>query len=539
MCMARTRAVIGPLVAVLWVAPLAAQTPSGTIRGHVADGASHQPLAGVSISIGSHITLSQSDGAYVITGVPAGTDTVRARMIGYAPAAQAVRVAAGDTAVVDLALAPRAISLAQVVVVGYGRERAGNITGAVKQVTADQFNTGRIVTPQNLIQGKVAGVQVVDNNEPGGGLSIRIRGATSVNASSDPLYVVDGVPLGTGAGGGLPVTGRDPLNFLNPDDIESITVLKDASAASIYGANAANGVVIIKTKTGHGDTHVRYNGSVSASSVTRLPSMLNAAQFRAAVQQYAPQNVAQLDNANTDWFSQVDRTAFGQDHNIVVAGAGTSNDYRLSFGYLNQDGIVKGTTTERASLGVNYDQRLLDDHLELRTSPKGSRAFDSFTPGGVLSNAAQMGPTQPVMDPTTVTGYYDWPGNTLTSPDNPVAILNLASSQGTTYRSVGNAQATYHLAFLDALSATVNLGYDIAKVTQKTFTPSVLHGESKSGEDGYDYRTDPSQLNTILETYLDYSAPIDVLPGNVAVTAGYSYSKSHAEYPSYTATTQI
>src|SRR5690348_4517460 len=322
MCMARTRAVIGPLVAVLWVAPLAAQTPSGTIRGHVADGASHQPLAGVSISIGSHITLSQSDGAYVITGVPAGTDTVRARMIGYAPAAQAVRVSAGDTVVVDLALTPRAVGLAQVVVVGYGRERAGNITGAVKQVTSDKFNTGRIVTPQNLIQGKVAGVQVVDNNEPGGGLSIRIRGATSVNASSDPLYVVDGMPLGTGAGGGLSVTGRDPLNFLNPEDIESITVLKDASAASIYGANAANGVVIIKTKSGQGGPHVQYSGSVSSSSVTRLPSMLNAEQFRAAVQQYAPQNAAQLSNANTDWFSQVDRTAFGQDHNIVVSGAG-------------------------------------------------------------------------------------------------------------------------------------------------------------------------------------------------------------------------
>src|SRR5690242_5618147 len=413
-CMRGLRCCIAVGLAVLFTAPLGAQSATGTVRGRVTDATSQQPLAGVTVSVGIRAALSQADGRYVITNVPAGSDSVRARLIRYGPAAQAITIAGGDTLTADMALSAQAVGLAAVVVVGYGQQTAGNITGAVTQVNSGEFNTGRIITPQALIQGKVAGVQVVDNNEPGGGLSIRIRGATSVNASSDPLYVVDGVPLGTGAGGGLSVTGRDPLNFLNPDDIESITVLKDASAASIYGANAANGVVIIKTKTGHGDTHVRYNGSVSASSVTRLPSMLNAEQFRAAVQQYAPQNVAQLDNANTDWFSQVDRTAFGQDHNIVVSGAGASNDYRLSFGYLNQNGIIKGTTTERASLGVNYDQRLLDDHLELRTSLKGSRAFDSFTPGGVLSNAAQMGPTQPIMDPTTVTGYYDWPGNALT-----------------------------------------------------------------------------------------------------------------------------
>ena len=533
--MTHVRSAIGPLLALLWITPLSAQSPGGTVRGRVTDGTTQQPLAGVTVTIGTRGTLTENDGAYVISGVPAGTDTVRARMLGYAPATQAVSVTDGASTTADFALTQRAVSLSQVVVVGYGHQRAGDIAGAVKQVNADQFNTGTVITPQMLIQSKVAGVQVVDNNEPGGGISIRIRGATSVNASSDPLYVIDGMPVSSGAGAGLSA-GRDALNFLNPDDIESITVLKDASAAAIYGANAANGVVLIKTKSGSGGPHVQYSGSVSASSVTRLPQILNAAQFRAAVEQYAPGSVGQLGNANTNWFDQVDRTGWGQEHNVVVSGAGQSNDYRVSVGYLNQDGIINSTSTQRLSLGLNYNQRLLHDQLEVHANVKGSRALDQFAPGGLLSNAAQFGPTQPIFDPTSTTGFYEWPGDLLTSADNPVAIMKLASSNGTTFRSVGNAQVEYHLPFLPALSANVNVGYDATNVSQETFTPSVLHSETKSGENGYDYRQDPSALNEVLDTYLDYNAPLNIVPGGINLTAGYSYSQSHAEYPSYTAT---
>jgi hypothetical protein len=209
--MRRAECGIGALLAVLWVTPLGAQQPTGTIRGHVSDGATHQPLSGVTIAVGSHAALTQSDGRYVITRVPAGTDTLRTRMIGYASAKQAVTVVGGDTVVVDFPLSPQAVSLSEIVVTGYGEQRAGNITGAVKQVTAAEFNNGRLISPEQLIENKVAGVQLVDNNEPGGNLTIRIRGATSVNASSEPLYVVDGVPLGTGAGGGISI-GRDSLN---------------------------------------------------------------------------------------------------------------------------------------------------------------------------------------------------------------------------------------------------------------------------------------------------------------------------------------
>ena len=227
---------------------LQAQGTSGIVAGRVLDNSSGAPITGAAIAVGDRGTLSGADGRFAITQVPAGTQTLRITLIGYADATQTVNVTAGQTTTVVVRLTPQAVELAEIVAIGYGTQRAANVTGAVEQVTAEEFNGGRIISTEELIQGKVAGVQVVDNNEPGGGISIRIRGATSINASSDPLFVVDGVPLGS-AGAGLSA-GRNPLNFLNPEDIESVTVLKDASAAAIYGANAANGVILIQTKTG-------------------------------------------------------------------------------------------------------------------------------------------------------------------------------------------------------------------------------------------------------------------------------------------------
>lgn len=514
---------------------LGAQGTTGIVTGRVVDGVTAAPIVGAAITTGSRGALSGNDGRFTLTRVPAGAQTIRASLIGYADATQNVTVVAGEVANVNFQMAPQAVELAEIVAVGYGTQRAANLTGSVAKVSAAEFNTGRIVSTEELIQSKVAGVQVVDNNEPGGGISVRIRGATSINASSDPLYVVDGVPLGTGSGAGLSA-GRNPLNFLNPKDIESVTVLKDASAAAIYGANAANGVILIQTKGGRGQPGLEYTGSVSGSSITRKPEMLNAEQFRAAVLQYAPQNANQLQNANTNWFDAVTRDAMGQEHNVAFSTASESSDFRLSLGYLNQDGIIQGTTVERLSAGFNFTQRLFADRMQIRSSLKGSRAGDDFTPGGVLSNAAQMGPTQPLLDPSTPTGYYDWPGNQLTSPDNPLAILNLAKDKGTTYRSVGNMLAEYQLPFLSALKANVNLGYDITKATRETFTPSVLHAEIKTGNRGTFYRRDETFQNALLETYLNNAAPIALLAGNLDVTAGYSYAQGHGEYPSLTVT---
>jgi iron complex outermembrane receptor protein len=515
--------------AVLWVTPLSGQG-TGTVRGRVTDGGSGQPIAGATVQAADRGALTQADGRFVVTGVPVGVRTVKATMLGYADASQAVTVAAGQILTADFALTPEAVALSQLVVVGYGQQRAKELTTSVTQVTPSQFNTGRVVSPEQLIESKVAGVQVVDNNEPGGGITIRIRGATSVNASSDPLYVIDGVPVGTGSGGGT-AAGRNPLNFLNPQDIASVTVLKDAAAAAIYGANAANGVVMITTKSARRGTQIEYTGSMSGSQVTRLPSMLNASQFRAAVTQYAPQNVSQLGAANTSWFDQVDRMGFGQDHNLAISSATDNMNYRLSFGYLNQKGVIDGTQTERISAALNYDQRFFKDYFNLRGSLKGSRMLDNYTPGGVISQAAQMGPTQPVMDASNPTGYYEWPGNTLQSADNPVAILHLATDQGTTYRSIGNVQGELRMPFLQALKANVNLGYDLTRAQRQTFSPSNLHSQLKSGTGGNAYQGNFNMMNTLLDAYLNYAAPLKYLPGAVDITGGYSYSESNADYP--------
>ena len=522
------------LAGILGMASQLSAQGSGNIAGRVTDATSQEPLPGVSVFVGSRGTLTDAQGRYRLAGVPAGARLVRAITTGFKETGQTVTVTAGQTVSADFALETEAIALSGLVVVGYGTQRAANVTGSVKQVNAEQFNTGRVVSPQELIQSKVSGVQVIDNNEPGGGKSIRIRGATSINASSDPLFVVDGVPLASGSGGGLSA-GRDALNFLNPADIESITVLKDAASAAIYGANAANGVVMITTKQGERRIGVEYTGSVSGSTITRRPEMLSAAEFRAAVQQYAPQNVTQLQNANTNWFDEVVRNGVGQEHNVAFTSAGEASTYRLSFGYLDQDGIIEGTTVQRLSASLNYNQRLFEDRLRVRSSLKGSRSKDYFTPGGVLSNAAQMGPTQPVNDPTRSTGFYDWPGNQLTSADNPAAILAFAQDEGTTYRSIGNVQAEYALPFIEGLRANVSLGFDITKATRETFTPGVLHSQIKTGTGGVLHRRDETFQSGLLETYLNYTAPA-IIPGTLELTGGYSYSQGHGEYPKMTAT---
>ena len=530
--MKRLRLVLGGVLAFAWIAPLPAQQPGGTIRGAVLDDSTRQPLAGVSVTVGTRSVETQAEGRYDINHMPAGTYTLRARLLGYSPTTHSVTVVDGQEVVVDLALRPRAVSLSEIVVTGYGEQRAGDITGAVTEITPDQFNPGAIINPLQLIASKVPGVQIVaESSDPGADISAVIRGRTSVKASSEPLYVIDGVPLGTGAGGGMSA-GRDPLNFLNPDDIESITILRDASAAAIYGANAANGVVVIQTKSAPRGTQIAYNSTMSASSVARHLQVLDATQFDSVVRLYAPQSAGLLGAANTDWFKLVSRTAFGQEHNLAVSSAGQSSNYRLSLGYLTQDGDIKAATTERISMGFNYDQRLFGDLLEVRADLKGSRAYDRFTPGGVVGSAYAMAPTQPVLDSTSVTGYYEWPGSSPLSVANPVAVLALVSDHATTYRSVGNVRADYRLPFLRKLKATLNLGYDLAKLDHETFTPSTVVYEVKGGTGGEDYRWEGTQANTLLEAYLNYAAPLDVVPGTIDITGGYSYGQSHGEQSS-------
>lgn len=517
------------LGSLLCVTQAAAQAQTGTITGQVLDETTQDPISGAAVTVSERTALTNAAGRFLVADVPTGSHAVQVTRFGYGDATQTITVTAGETTVVDFTMTPEAVELTQLVVTGYGTRRASDLTGVIETLTSEELNPGRVVSPEQLIQSKVAGVQVIDNNEPGGGMSLRIRGATSVNASSEPLFVVDGVPLAVG--GGLSA-GRNPLNFLNPQDIENVTVLKDASATAIYGSRGGSGVVIIETKRGTQGPQLEYTGSISSSRVTREPDMLSAAQFRAAVEQFAPQNVEQLQNASTDWRDLVQRDAFGQEHNLAISGGTDAINYRLSLGYLNQDGVVRGTTVERLSAALNYDHRI-GDHLNIRTNVRGSRIDDEFTPGGVLSGANQFGPTQPMRDADRPTGFYEWPDPL--GPNNPLAELALVSDEGTTYRSVGNIQGEYRLPFLEALTATVNAGYDVTSAERRTFSPSTLQSQLEQGLGGTVNRQNPSVTSTVLEAYLNYATPVGGLGGTVDVTGGYSYESSRGDSASFLA----
>ncbi len=527
--MAFGRQLLLALIGLLFgAATLSAQT--GSVSGRVVEGAAQEPLPGVTVTVAERSGVSGQDGRFSIGGVPAGTHTVRAIRIGYGTVTQQVTVAAGQAATVNLAMSSQVLLLDEVVAIGYGTQEARDRTGAVEAVTSEEFNTGRIVSAEQLIQGKVAGVQVIDTGEPGGGMNIRIRGGTSVGASNEPLFVVDGTPLSVG--GGISA-GRNPLNFLNPDDIESITVLKDASATAIYGSRGANGVVMITTRRGGGSTPAfSYSGSLSRSQVTGRPELLGAADFRAAVQQHAPTRAALLGSASTDWLGALERDAVGQEHTVGVSGSGGSMNYRLSLGWLDQEGVVLGSETERVSGALNYSHLLFSDALNVQVSLIGSRTDDSFTPGGVIGSAIAMAPTQPIR--TESGEYFEWE-NTL-APNNPVAELGLVQDRGTTYRGVGNVETRYQLPFLRGLSATGRVGFDVTEAERTEFRPTTLHGEIESGVNrGFFYQRNPSQTNTVLDLFGNYTSDLEWMDSNLDATAGYSYESSDAEFPEFQA----
>jgi TonB-linked SusC/RagA family outer membrane protein len=549
--MALARQLLLALVcALLGTAGLSAQNSPGTIAGRVVDAATQEPLAGAGVSVASRTTITGPDGRFSIAGIAAGSYTVRVSRISYTPATQSVTVAAGGTATVEIALTPgQAVVLESVVAVGYGQRRVRDVTGSVTAVSAGEFNTGRVVSPEQLIQSKVAGVQVVDNGEPGGGMNIRIRGGTSVNASNEPLFVVDGVPLAMGGGplagsGGLSA-GRNPLNFINPNDIARVTVLKDASSTAIYGSRGANGVVIIETKTGTQGANFEYSNSFSTSRIVGEPDFLSAEQFRGVVQEFAPERMNLLGTTNTDWRDAVQRDGVGQEHQFAVAGSGDNMNYRLSLGYLDQEGVIRGSSTERLSGSLNYSHRLFANRLNVRATVRGARTRDQFTPGGVLGAATVFDPTQPIRNAQG--GWFEQPSNLPLAPNNPVAELALALDDGTTYRSIGSLEAQYRLPFLEQIATTLRIGYDAAQSERRGFLPSTLQAQienrttcSRGASDppcptGQISRSTPDENTGVIDAFANYTSRIARWNSDIDATAGYSYESTHAESPFFQA----
>ena len=361
------------------------------VKGHVKD-AQGEPIIGATVRVvGTQTaTVTDFDGNFVLKANQ-GAD-ISVSYVGYQT--QTVKAAAN----LEITLQEDAAMLQDVVIIGYGVARKTDLTGSVTAVKPDEMNRGFVTNAQDLMQGKIAGVNITDGGgSPGGGATIRIRGGSSLNASNDPLVVIDGLAMDNQGVKGL----ANGLSMVNPNDIESFTVLKDASATAIYGSRGSNGVIIITTKKGRAGTapKVSYNGNVSISTRKKSLDVMNGDEFRSFVKEYygdASDAVKLLGNANTDWQKEIYRTAVSTDHNITVSGGLKNMPYRVSFGYTNEQGILKTSNFERYTASVNLSPSFLKDHLKFNVNVKGMYAKTQYANTGAVG--AAIGQTQLLVD---------------------------------------------------------------------------------------------------------------------------------------------
>lgn len=533
------------LTVVLLLLSLAAWAQERTVSGKVtsADDGSGVPGVNVLEKGTSNGTTTDMDGNFRIN-VSSENSVLSFSFIGYTTQ----EVTVGAQTVINVSLASDITTLSEVVVVGYGQQEKRDVTGVVAEVKSTSFNKGSILSPDQLIAGKIAGVSITPNSgEPGVGGTVRIRGGTSINASNDPLYVIDGVPLETtGIPGINNVPGsRNPLNFINPNDIETFTVLKDASAAAIYGSRAANGVIIITTKRGKaGETKVTYDGFVSQSEITRKLNLLDGPQFREVVDLYFPSktpllydNDASITNkTNTNWQDQMLRTAMGQSHNIGITGGTDKTQIRASLGYLNQDGIIKNSGSKRTSFALGLDNKMLNDKLKIQVNVKGSETKDSYNSGSI-GTTYDFAPSQPVYDTAKAPlygGYWEW-GSVPLGTKNPVADNTLSTNFGTSYRGLGNMKFDYDFSdWVPGLTSTLNLGIDITSAQRNYFAPSYLRSQAVQSFPGNVQNETVQRINKLLEFYVNYSKTISSIDAKFDVTGGYSYQNFASTDNGYT-----
>lgn len=500
-----------------------------TISGTVTDTETSEPLIGASVVIvgTSNGAITDFDGKYTID-VPDGEVTLQFSYTGY----NLVELKVGTSNTLDAQLSAGTV-LDEVVVIGYGTVKREDATGAIQTVNPEEFNKGAVTSAQELLSGKVAGVQITTDGSPGGGSTIRIRGGSSLNASNDPLIVIDGVPLAPGSVNG----GRNPLSLVNPNDIESITVLKDASATAIYGSRASNGVIIITTKKGSlgKKISVNYNGSVGISQAVNTVDVLNANQYRALIEERFPNadDPARtlLGDANTDWQDEILQNALFHDHNVNISGGVAGIPYRVSLGYTDQQGILKTDEFDRTTVGVNLTPGFMDNRLQITAGLKGSFSNNHFADRGALGNAVRFDPTQPVLvDDQTYGGYYTWlqsngngQPNSLAAT-NPLALLEQKDDESSVNRLITNFQVDYRFGFLPELRANLNLAYDQSKSDGTVSIPenAAFAFDAIDGS-GTANSYDQTRKNSLLEFYLNYAK--DFGKHRVDLMGGYSWQK--------------
>lgn len=480
-----TRALFLCILVSICVSPALAQ--SREVTGTVRDASTGDAMPGVNIAVrGTNTgTTTDMEGRYAIT-VPGPETVLVFSFIGY----ETQEITVGDRSVIDVTLEEGILLTGEVVVVGYGTQRREDVTGSVAVVNADDANVGLITSPDQLLQGRVAGVSVTANNgEPGAGLNVRIRGGTSISASNEPLYVVDGVPIdnaqitpgGSGIEGSTPPPTRNPLAMINPNDIQSITVLKDASATAIYGSRGANGVVLIETKQGvAGRVTVDYEAYTALASPYRKLDVLSGDEYRAFIQREVnagrlPQSrLDALGQANTDWEEEVTRSAVSQFHNLSMAGGNNATQYRASVSFMDQEGVIISSGLKRITGRINADHQTLDDRLRLGLNLTSTYTDDDYVyyentggfEGTLFTNTLGFNPTFPVR---AAEGQFYEVGAGPQGVRNPVAIAEQIEDGSKTTRTMGNLSAALDL--FGGLTAQVNFGADRAQSTRRTFFP--------------------------------------------------------------------
>ncbi|MFV5684806.1 SusC/RagA family TonB-linked outer membrane protein [Flavobacterium sp. GB2R13] len=493
-----------------------------TLNGVVLDKVSGQPIPGVNVNV-QGVTNGVStdfDGKYQLSNVKKG-DKVVFSFIGY----KNTVVNFDSQKALSVSLEEDSNQLKEVVIqVGYGTVKKKDATGAVTVLTSKDFNKGPVTSADQMIQGKVAGLQIINGGgSPGVDPVIRIRSGSSLSANNDPLYVIDGIPVANGGVEG----GRNPLATINQNNIESISVLKDASATAIYGSRASNGVIIITTKKGKsGELKVSYNANLQVSEITKKVDALSSTQFRDFVA--ANGNAAQqalVGSANTDWQKEIYRTAIGTDHNIALSGGTDNVVYRASVGYANLSGILKRDNVERTTLGANVTGNFLDKHLKIEFNNNTSLINSNYSNSGAIGGAVGFDPTQPVRNADGT--YFQW----LTSPTeinqlagvNPVSQIEQQNNYGGFYRSLGNVQVDYKMHFLPELKAVANFGYDEMSGTGYGNTAADYRNGLKGSGYNNSYKNIESRNNKLMDLYLNYNKKIESIATQFDVTGGYSY----------------
>lgn len=525
------------LVALFVIGCLQLMAQTRTIKGEVTDAQNGEALIGATVMVEGEKggTVTDFDGNFSLQ-VSSSAKKIKVSYIGYIDKVLSI----SDNMKVKLESDSKA--LADVVVIGYGTARKSDLTGSVATVKSKDFNKGLVSSPEQLINGKVSGVQIMSNSgSASAGSTIRVRGGASLNASNDPLIVLDGVPLEQG---GISGNSSNFLSMINPSDIESMTVLKDASSTAIYGSRASNGVIIITTKKGQqGAVKVNFNTTNSLQTRAQMVDMLSRDEFVNVINQFGEANQKSLlGTANTDWNDEVYRTAFGTDNNLSVSGSIDKwLPFRVSVGYYNQSGLVRKDNVERWTGNVVLTPSFFQDHLKLTINAKGTLNNNSFNNGGAVWAAATFNPTIPVYSGNDKYGGYnealDADGVPVNAGvRNPRGLVDLYDSKSKVSRFIGSMDVDYKVHFLPDLKLHATVGADYAKGDGTIYVPAYAAQSYNKDESlgGSDYKYGPQKNeNRLLTLYANYAKYFEDIKSNVDLTAGYDYQYWKSTTPLY------